>query len=163
MTLVRYLLFSLTILLIQATLVPLFSVRAIQPDLVTMVVVWVALREGRFWGTMVGFFLGLGMDATTTQFFGLSALTKGIAGYVAASIRIELAELGFRRWIQVVAVAALTDRLLYYTIFSLGSDVSIPQSWLRFSIPATAYTLAVAAIVAAVWPKEFLGSRTAKL
>ncbi len=162
MSLVRYLLLSLISLLIQTTLAPLFSIRGVQPDFVILVVVGIALREGRLWGTVAGFFLGFGVDATTTQFFGLSALTKAVGGYVAASFETEPAGLGFRRWLEIVGAATLSDRILYYTIFGLGGELGVLKTWLRFSLPATLYTLAFAAIVAALWPGGLLRFRTTK-
>lgn len=76
-------------MLIQMTFVPLIAVAGFTPDLLIMCLVTMGIRRGRVEATVGGFLIGLLQDLATTQFFGLAALSKSIAGFAAGAFANE--------------------------------------------------------------------------
>ena len=62
---------------------PLLRLADIFQIYVMLYLVYIALRRGQIEATINGFIIGLLQDVITTQFFGLAALSKTIAGFVA--------------------------------------------------------------------------------
>jgi len=79
---IRYALAVVGLLLLQTTFLPLITLGGYLPDLFILYLVMVALRRGQVEATIHGFIIGLLQDVVTTQFFGLAALSKTIAGFV---------------------------------------------------------------------------------
>ena len=71
------------LLLFQTTFLPFIALGGYLPDLFILYLVYIALRRGQIEATISGFIIGLLQDIITTQFFGLAALSKTIAGFIA--------------------------------------------------------------------------------
>ena len=84
---IRSTLVVIGLLLIQTTFLPFISLWGYLPDVFILYLVYVALRRGQIEATISGFIIGLIQDIITTQFFGLAALSKTIAGFVAGFTR----------------------------------------------------------------------------
>src|SRR5690606_37603981 len=82
---VAYALIAIVLSLIQFSLLNFVVVQGITPDLLLILVVWIAIREGRFTGTIAGFLIGLTLDIITFDLIGINAFTKTIAGFIAGS------------------------------------------------------------------------------
>jgi len=72
--------------LVQATLVPAFSVGAIVPDVAVILVVLLALRRGPEAGCLTGFALGCVQDVLAGGPLGLHALSKTLVGFLAGDL-----------------------------------------------------------------------------
>ena len=82
----RYVIYGITALLIalaHVIMLNLISVSGITPDLLTILVVWIALREGQFTGIIAGFLCGLLFDLVSYDVVGTNALAKTFAGFAA--------------------------------------------------------------------------------
>ena len=80
----RFLLLLATIgggTVMQASVVPAFSVGGITPDLPLILTVLIALRRGPEVGCIVGFFAGFLQDVAGGGLIGVQALTKALAGF----------------------------------------------------------------------------------
>lgn len=72
--------------LVQSTVVPLFGVGGVVPDLPVVLVVLLALRRGPEAGCLSGFALGLAQDLVAGGPVGLQALSKAVVGFVAGDL-----------------------------------------------------------------------------
>src|SRR5690606_24537078 len=82
MNLLWYAIAGLILLLVQLNL-GYIAVESVTPDLLVVLTVFVALREGQFTGLATGFLLGLFFDLISSDIIGTNALAKMLAGFVA--------------------------------------------------------------------------------
>lgn len=146
---VRYALIALALFLVQMTFVPLIPVAGFTPDLLILWLVAMGVRRGRLEATLGGFIVGLLHDLTTTQFLGLAALTKSIAGYVAGSFYNEnTAEqtLGSYRFVLTALVLSLVHNFVYYVVFFQGVERSVLFATLLSTLGTSLYTSIIAVL-----------------
>ncbi len=139
----------LALLLLQTTFVPIITVEGATPDLLLIWVVFVSLRRGQIEGTISGFLVGLAEDLTTTQFLGLAALSKTVAGFVMgyffnANKMPQL--LGTYRFPLLVMLSAGIHGVIYFPIFLLGSDAFAFQT-LVVNVVATALYTSIVSVL----------------
>lgn len=136
----------LALLLLQTTFVPFLSIGGFLPDPLLLWVVYVAIRRGQMEATITGFLVGLLQDAVSMQFFGLSALTKTIAGFVAGyffSDNSTEQTLGSYRFLTILFLSSFIHNIVYYGIFLQGIQDSVFSTMIEFSIVTSLYTVVV--------------------
>ncbi len=139
----------LVLVVVQATFIPLLNINGVIPDLLLLWVVYNAIRRGQIEGVTAGFLVGLLQDLVTTQFFGLAALSKSIAGFVAGYFYNENktgVTLGTYRYLLVVGLCAIVHNFVYYTIFLLGAETTDGLTVVTLALSASAYTMAVGSL-----------------
>ena len=145
----RAILIVFGLLLLQTTFIPLLSLGGMVPDLLLIWVVYSALRRGQVETTIAGFLVGLLQDLVSTQLFGLAALSKTVAGFLAGYFYNENKTdqtLGTYRFLLVVGLCSLAHNAIYFLIFLQGTDVSPILGTTQFTLATTAYTMAVSAL-----------------
>src|SRR6185436_19044513 len=78
-----YVLKAVVLLIVQANLVDMVSLRGITPDLLLIFIVYIAIREGQMYALPWGFALGLVLDLSSGTVIGLSAFSKTVAAFTA--------------------------------------------------------------------------------
>lgn len=145
----RLVLYTLLLITFQTTIVSFTSIANIIPDVMLIWIVYLAVTEGQIPATLYGFGIGLLLDLVSGQFLGLSALSKTVAGFLAGyfyhenKIEINLANYQF---LLFVGIASLAHNLIYFIIFTQGSDVGLLTAVFRFGLFSTLYTTFVAFI-----------------
>ena len=145
----RLVLYTLLLITFQTTIVSFTSIANIIPDVMLIWIVYLAVTEGQIPATLYGFGIGLLLDLISGQFLGLSALSKTVAGFLAGyfyhenKVEINLANYQF---LLFVGIASLAHNLIYFIIFTQGSDVSLLTAVFRFGLFSTLYTTFVASI-----------------
>jgi len=140
---IRSTLVALGLLLLQTTFLPFLSVGGFLPDIFLIWIVYVAITRGQLEATITGFIAGLMLDAVTIQFFGLMALTKTIAGFIAGYFyndNLTTQTLGSYRFVLVVLLASFVHNLFFYGIFLQGIQDSVFLTMIEFSIATSLYT-----------------------
>jgi rod shape-determining protein MreD len=149
-TLLRYAAVGLLLLLVQLNL-GYIAVENITPDLLVVMVVYIALREGQFAGELFGFSLGLLFDLISSDIIGTNALSKLLAAFVAGYFFSEDRDIqesiGNVRFLGIVALAALVHNIVYYFFYIQPTDLSFTHFFLRSGIAATLYTTVIAVVV----------------
>jgi len=136
----------LALLLLQTTFVPFLSIGGFLPDPLLLWVVYVAIRRGQMEATITGFLVGLLQDAVSMQFFGLSALTKTIAGFVAGYFFNDNSTeqtLGSYRFLTILFLSSFVHNIVYYGIFLQGIQDSVFSTMIEFSLVTSLYTVVV--------------------
>ncbi len=72
---------------LQLAVFPQFKLLGVQPDLILVVAVVVAVQEGPVPGAVVGFAGGMLQDIASPQVMGTSALTKTLAAFFAGMMK----------------------------------------------------------------------------
>ena len=80
---VIYGIIALLLSVVHVVFLNLVSVGGITPDLLIILVVWIAIREGQFIGILAGFGCGLLFDIVSLDVLGTNALAKTFAGFAA--------------------------------------------------------------------------------
>lgn len=146
---IRSALVVLGLLLLQTTFLPFITLGGYLPDLFIIYLMYIALRRGQIEATISGFIVGLLQDIITTQFFGLAALSKTIAGFVAGYFFNEnTAEqtLGSYRFVLLVALCSVVHNLMYFIIFFQGSGGFVLFSTIESTIGMTLYTCVISVL-----------------
>ncbi|MFA6467787.1 MAG: rod shape-determining protein MreD [Bacteroidota bacterium] len=146
---VRLILITLVLVTFQTTIVSFTSIANIIPDVMLIWIVYLAITQGQIPATVYGFAIGLLLDLVSGQFLGLSALSKTVAGFLAGyffhenKIDINLANYQF---LIFVGTASFAHNLIYFIIFTQGSDVDLLTAVFRFGLFSTIYTTFVSSI-----------------
>ncbi|KAB2893186.1 MAG: rod shape-determining protein MreD [Candidatus Kapaibacterium sp.] len=119
----------------------------VTPDLLMILVVWIALEEGQFTATIAGFAIGLLYDAAGADVLGSNALAKTAAGFAAGYFYrpgMGRTTIGSYRFLLIVFAAGLVHNLLYFTLYVQPMQVSFWQFVITFGFATTFYTTVVA-------------------
>ncbi len=157
MRIVKYLLMFGFLLLLQTTLIPLLSIKDVYPDLLLIGVIITGIRHGATPAILAGCLTGFVQDAAVTQLYGLSALAKSAAGFVAGYFSREKVKYNFQVTVGVVAATALANSVIYQSIYYFDSGAGMGWVILRYVLPHCLYTVAVGTIVHAAWPGGLWG------
>lgn len=153
----------LVLLLLQTTFVPFLSIEGFLPDLLMIWVVYIALTRGQLEAIVTGFAVGLLQDAVTIQFFGLSALAKTLAGFVAGYFyndNLTEQTLGSYRFLLIILLSSLVHNVLYYGIFLQGIQDALLTMMIEFSIAASLYTALIGVFPMFTFVRKYRFSQT---
>jgi rod shape-determining protein MreD len=146
------------LLLLQTTFLPFITLSGYLPDLFILYLVYIALRRGQIEATISGFIIGLLQDVITTQFFGLAALSKTIAGFVAGYFYNEnTAEqtIGSYRYVLLVALCSVVHSFIYFIIFFQGSNAPVFFPTIDHTIGTTLYTCVIGVLPMFYYSRKF--------
>jgi len=157
MRVVKYILMFGFLTVLQTTLIPLLSIQDIYPDLLLIGVIITGIRHGSTPAILAGCLVGFMQDAAVTQFYGLSALAKSVAGFVAGYFSREKVKYNFMITLGVIAATALTNSILFQAIYYFDANSGLGWTIARYILPHFFYTLVVGIIVNAIWPGGLWG------
>lgn len=146
---ISYILLVPILALLQVTIIPIIEIEGFTPDIVLILVIWISLSEGRFVGTIAGFYAGLVLDASSFGLLGVHALSKTIAGFYAGIWFQEdrvYQNTRSLKFLLIAATTAILNNLIYYFLYM---DIKTFEwtSYFFQSVPASAaYTAIFSAI-----------------
>ncbi len=157
----KYVALALLCILIDTTLIKFLSIRTIVPDILLILVVYIAIREGQAAGTIAGFITGLIIDMLSGNdgMLGLSAMSKTVGGFVAGYFFNEnktMQTLGSFMFPVAVGVSALLHNFLYFIIFLQGTSLDVAGIVLQYGIPSTLYTVAFSLLPMFAFARKYL-------
>lgn len=139
----KYFFLTLFFVLLQTKFLQLLSLQGIIPDILTIWIVYIALKEGQLPATVWGFCIGLFFDLVTGNFIGLAAFTKTIAGFVAGYFHNENktpVTLSSYRFLIVVLVVSFIHNVIYFLLYTRGTEIGIVQAMFQIGLATTFYT-----------------------
>ena len=155
----KYLVFVFFLIIVQTQLLRLLSLQGITPDLLTIWIVYLALKYGQMSSTIWGFVAGLIFDLVTGNFIGLSALTKTIAGFTAGYFYEEnkaTTILGSYRYPIIIFVVSIVHNTIYFIIFTRGSEISLFGSVFQVGLATTFYTTALSLLAMLAFARKHI-------
>lgn len=152
---VKYLLLFSSFLLVQVSLIPLLTIYDVAPDLLLIGVVLSAIRHGAIPAIVTGFIAGMAQDAVGTHLYGLQALAKAVAGFVAAYFARDKQKFDLQVTLGIALAAVLAHNLIRDSIYYFGSDYGFWYTIIRYVIPNSLYTLVLTAIAHLLFAKSF--------
>jgi rod shape-determining protein MreD len=142
-------------LVLQIVAAPLLIIDDIQPDFLLIGVIVAAIRHGAIAAIFTGFWTGLLQDAVVSHLFGLEALSKSIAGFVAGYSAKNKTKFDLQLIIGIALGTALTNHLIRDTIFYFNEGLNFFYLLARFVIPNALYTVVFVVILRTVWADLF--------
>jgi rod shape-determining protein MreD len=146
---IGYALKAVVLLLLQASLVDMLSMKGIAPDLLLIFIVYLAVREGQMYVLPWGFALGLVLDLSTGTVLGLSALSKSAAaftaGYFYSDNKISMT-LSTYRFLLLVFLTAAVHNTIYFVIFTMGSEIGFFNAVFGLGLASALFTTTVAVL-----------------
>lgn len=142
-------------LLAQLTLAEWINILGIQPDFITLLVIYIGYREGKVYGIVFGFLLGLLQDMTAASaFVGLSSLIKSILGFSAGFLHGKFNVMNPIFLYLLVALFILFDQVLYYGIYYAASPLRFGALMQHFILPSFVYTTVIGSLLLFVLPLQ---------
>jgi len=151
----KYLVMFSFFLALQIMVAPLLVIDDVQPDFLLIGVIVAALRHGPSAAIFTGFWTGLAQDAVVSHLFGLEALSKSIAGFVAGYLAKNKTQFDWQLTVAIALATALTNHLIRDTIFYFSKNVNFLYLLARFVIPNALYTVVFVVILRTVWSNLF--------
>ncbi len=136
-----YSVIALVLIMIQGILGPLLSILKIRPDFILIFVIFIGQREGKTFGQLSGFSLGLIVDLLgMSSFLGLSVLVKTLAGFFAGYLKDQKHKMNIFSYYLSLLVILFTHFFLFYSIYYHSLNLSIQYRLGRYVLPALIYT-----------------------
>jgi len=140
---IYYALATLLICVLQLSFSYLISIYGVTPDLLILLVIWVTLFEGKLYGLIFAFSVGILFDFLSMNVVGVNALTKTIVAYLASFFYQEKEFWNIIRsnkFFLICFLATLLHNIVYYFIMVELTD-SIFAIYFKFVIGSTIYTM----------------------
>lgn len=133
--------FSLLAILIQLVIAPWFLIQGIKPDFILILIMFMAILYGRVYGELYGFGLGLIVDIIGIgSFFGLSALAKTVAGFLAGYLKGRRNRLNSFTFYTFTSFIIFIHYLIFFLINFHATEYAIRFLLVRYILPETVYT-----------------------
>ncbi len=133
--------FSLLSIVLQVVFGPWLMVCGIKPDFVLILVLFVAILNGRVVGQLFGFGIGLLVDIIGMgSFMGLSALSKTVAGFLAGFFKNRRNRFNRLMFYALSILIMLIQFTIVYLINFKSVEIGTQYLFLRYIIPETIYT-----------------------
>ncbi len=150
MNVARHILLLILAFILQTTWIHAFEIIGLRPDLVVLVLIYIALRSGSFEATLLGFAIGLIQDIDMPHNLGLNALVNAIVGFAVGWVRLHITAETFLVQIALIFGAVLLHDLIYYIGDSSIVWSEIPFFWLRYGPGRALYTSLIGMLLSAL-------------
>ena len=144
----RHILLLVLAFLLQTTWVHFFEIAAVGPDLILLVIVYIALSSGQFEAIILGFCIGFVQDSYAPEQLGVNALAKCLVGYLVGYGRLRIMADGPQVQTVLLLGAVLLHDAVYYAAHNGIPWAETPYFWARYSIGRALYTGLVGAALA---------------
>jgi rod shape-determining protein MreD len=148
LTVLRHVLYLVLAFVVQTTWLRHLEIAGVQPDLVLLTVVFVALLAGQTEAALLGFAIGLCQDAYSPQDLGLNALAKSLVGFAVGVGRGGLLADNVQVQVVVLVAAVFVHDMIFYVGSSSVSMAEAPFLMLRFGVGRAIYTGIIGILVA---------------
>ena len=160
MLIIKYFILVCIVFVFQSWTSEFFSLGTIDPDFCVIVILYIAVRDGRLNGVSVGFFMGLIIDLSSglNQYFGLTPLIYTITGYFCGFLKGQSSRLNKTYftaiWIFIIICQFLIFSLIVYQDYLIQDPFNFMVKWISTSL----YTLTFLGILQVMIPIHKMGS-----
>ncbi|MFH1850790.1 MAG: rod shape-determining protein MreD [Candidatus Neomarinimicrobiota bacterium] len=143
-----YIVYAVAAVILQIVFADMLAVWSVRPDFILILVLYLSVWEGRFFGVIAGFILGIVVDLFgVASFFGLTALTYCIFSYLVGNLHNRFSKwspLFFHGgWVLAIFIHFVIRALVIHQNL-LEQNISIFWGQVGFSV---VYTLPFVAII----------------
>ena len=132
MLIIKYLILVFIVFIFQSWTSEFFSLGTIDPDFCVIVILYIAVRDGRLNGVFVGFFMGLIIDLSSglNQYFGLTPLIYTTTGYFSGFLKGQNKRLNKTYFTAIWVFIILCQFFIFSLIVYQGYLVQDPFNFL---------------------------------
>ncbi|MBD3392972.1 MAG: rod shape-determining protein MreD [Chitinivibrionales bacterium] len=137
-------------LVLQTTLMPVVAVGGIAPDLIVVVLFFLAIRAGVMPGLYAGFLIGLGQDLYSPSLLGQSALAKTITGFFIGLFNEKVMRTDPVMKLILLVLSFMVHDTVFTVVTVIKTDASFPLVFSELftrTLPRALYSVLIAAIV----------------
>ena len=149
MSVARDILLLLLAFALQTTWIDFLEVSSLKPDLILLVLIYIALRKGPLVATCMGFGIGFMQDIYLPVDLGLNALAKSLVGFAVGYGRTRIVADNIQVQVALIFGATLCHDMVYYLGTSAIGLIDLPYFWLRYGLGRAVYTALVGSFVSA--------------
>ncbi len=149
----KYIYYAVVCLLasvVQVNYLNVIAIEGMTPDLLLILVVYIAVREGQFPGIFAGFAIGLIFDILSMDLIGTNALAKTCAAFTAGFFYREnqwLRYIATYRFLVIVFISSIVHNFIYFFFYLQVSNMSFMGFGLKYGIAVSFYTTVIAIFV----------------
>jgi len=92
--------------------------------------------------------------------YGLQALAKSVAGFVAGALVKDKAKIELQVALGLAFLTALAHNAIRDTVFYLDAGQNFFNVFLRYALPNAVYTVVFVAIIQMLWPEALRNKPT---
>ncbi len=147
---IYYIIIGLLTSIIQVNYLDVIAIEGITPDLLLILVIYIAIREGRLVGIFAGFAAGLIFDFLSMDLIGTNALAKTTVGFVAGFYYVEnkwKRYIASFRFLAIVFLSSLIHNFIYFFFYLQVSEMSFFNFGLKYGLAISAYTTVISVFV----------------
>ncbi|MEE2659648.1 MAG: rod shape-determining protein MreD [Candidatus Latescibacterota bacterium] len=144
---VRHILYLMLALVLQTTWLHHFEIAGVLPDLVLLVLIYIALTTGQLEATILAFIVGLCQDSYAPADLGLNALAKSVVGFAVGFLRGGIMADTLQVQVAVVITAIGIHDFIYYVGASAYTMTEVSGLLLRYGLPRALYTALFALVL----------------
>lgn len=140
---ITYTIIALLLSVVHVVLLDFIAVGGITPDLLLILIVWIALAEGQFTAIIAGFSIGLLFDVISSDLVGLNALAKTVAAFLAGYFYKEGKfdqSVRSMKFLLIVFLTSFVHNLIYFFFYIKMSEISYLSFFLKYGIALSLYT-----------------------
>ncbi len=145
--LLRTILASFIVFILQVTLVHNVTVAGASPDLIMVMLVVLVIDRNPIAGIIVGFLLGFLQDLGNASFLGMSALAKCIVGFGIAKYGRDYFPDNILFRGLLVFVSCLINDIITLHVSTSFAPVEVIVAFFRYSLLSAVYTALLAVMV----------------
>ena len=159
MLIIKYFILVFIVFIFQSWTSEFFSLGTIDPDFCVIVILYIAVRDGRLNGVFVGFFMGLVIDLSSglNEYFGLTPLIYTITGYFCGFLKGQSNRLNntyfTAAWIFIILCQFFIFSLIVYQDYIIQDPFIFLAKWISTSL----YTLTFLGILQVMIPIHKIG------
>ncbi len=154
MSIIKYSILIFIVFIIQSWTSEFFSLGTIDPDFCIIVILYIAVRDGKLNGVIVGFLMGVIIDLSSglDQFLGLTSLIYTMTGYFSGFLKGQNSKLNKTYftaiWVLIIFSQFLVFSLIVYQEYIIQDPYGFIFKWFFTSI----YTLVFLGILQVMIP-----------
>ena len=154
MLIIKYFILVFIVFIFQSWSSEFFSLGTIDPDFCVMTILYIAVKDGRLNGVLVGFFMGLIIDLSSglNLYFGLTPLIYTITGYFCGFLKGQRKRLNktyfTALWICIIICQFFIFSLIVYQEYLIQDPFGFMVKWISTSL----YTLIFLGILQVMIP-----------
>ncbi len=153
--------FIILVYILQTTVMPVITIFGIKPDLLLLVLFFLAYKTDVMPAVFAGFFIGLAQDFYSPEILGQNALAKTIAGFCAGFFNEKVMRIDPVVQLALIFLMFIVHDIVYFTVQIAGAGTpfhTIGMEIVTSTLPRALYSLFFA-LIPTFWEYIFPTSR----